>query len=76
MVRYAGMVLEKIRQVGGDLQFPDDGAITLGAYDGSDWLTTQGSPAVNNRSTVRWNVRLEPGQEKTLTVDYHYYTRH
>ena len=53
-----------------------DGRITLGAYDAGDWQNYRGSPAVNNSSTVFWNVKLKPGDTFEPTVDYLYYTRH
>lgn len=53
----------------------NDGRITLGAYDAADWQNYRGDPAVNNSSTVRWTVRLKPGETIEPTVTYHYFTR-
>jgi hypothetical protein len=52
-----------------------EGVITLSAFDSGDWENYQGSPAVNNSSTVRWRVTLKPGESFTPTVKYFYYTR-
>ncbi len=53
----------------------DEGKLTLNAYDAEDWTNYHGDPAVNNSSTVRWNVKLEPGETFRPSVTYHYYTR-
>jgi hypothetical protein len=53
----------------------NDGAISLGAYDASDWNNYRGHPAVNNSSTVQWKVKLAPGETFEPVVAYHYYTR-
>jgi hypothetical protein len=53
-----------------------DGVVTLSAFDSGDWENYQGSPAVNNNSTVRWTVTLKPGESFKPTVKYFYYTRH
>jgi hypothetical protein len=53
----------------------NDGVITLSAFDPGDWENYQGSPAVNNSSTVRWRVMLKPGESFRPTVKYFYYTR-
>ncbi len=54
----------------------DDGRIVLSAFNPADWHNYQGHPAVNNSSTITWNVKLKPGESFKPTVDYHYYTRH
>jgi hypothetical protein len=57
-------------------QASDDGKITLAPYREDDWNQYRGSPAVNNSSTVRWSLSLEPGKIFQPTVDYHFYARH
>ena len=54
----------------------DDGHVTTDAFNSADWDKYRGSPAVNNSSTVRWNVTIEPGKSFTPGVKYHYFIRH
>lgn len=54
----------------------DKGKITLGTYESSDWENYRGHPAVNNSSTVTWQVTLKPGETIHPEATYHYYTRH
>ena len=69
--------LEITFRVGGRAdEVTHEGRVTLGAYDASDWKDYRGSPAVNNSSTVTWNVKLKPGETFEPSVVYHYYTRH
>ena len=49
----------------------DDGEITIDDLHTSDW--ENGSIPLNNHSVVRWQIRLEPGQTKTLTGSCVYY---
>jgi len=53
-----------------------DGRITLAPYREDDWDQYRGSPAVNNSSTVRWVLNLEPAKKIRPTVDYHFFARH
>jgi len=57
-------------------QASDGGKITLAPYREDDWNQYRGSPAVNNSSTIRWTLKLEPAKTIRPTVDYHYYARH
>jgi hypothetical protein len=54
----------------------EEGTITLDAFSGEDWTNYNGEPAVNNSSTVRWKVKLGPGETFRPVVTYHYFTRH
>ena len=63
-------------QVGGKVdKVSDDGEVTLRAFDAADWVQYQGHPAVNNSSSVRWKVKLKPGDNFEPTVVYHHFTR-
>jgi hypothetical protein len=53
-----------------------DGEVSLGPHRAEDWNQYRGATAVNNSSTVRWKIHLEPGQSFRPTVKYHYYARH
>ncbi len=53
-----------------------EGEVTLGAFDAADWVQYNGSPAVNNSSTVVWKTKLKPGDKIEPVVLYHYLTRH
>jgi hypothetical protein len=64
-----------IRLGGKVTEASDEGKISLGAFDASDWNNYRGHPAVNNSSTVRWKISLKPGETFEPTVAYHYYTR-
>jgi len=57
-------------------QASDGGKITLAPYREDDWNQYRGSPAVNNSSTIRWTLNLEPAKTIRPTVDYHFYARH
>jgi len=57
-------------------QASDGGKITLAPYRDDDWNQYRGSQAVNNSSTVRWALNLEPAKTFQPTVDYHFYARH
>ncbi|MBW3597376.1 MAG: DUF4139 domain-containing protein [Planctomycetes bacterium] len=54
----------------------DDGAVRLDAFRAEDWTNYNGHPTVNNSTTVRWSVKLGPGETFTPTVVYHFYVRH
>ncbi len=53
-----------------------EGGVSLLPFDPADWNNYRGSPAVNNRSVVRWKVALGPGETFEPTVDYMFYARH
>ena len=53
-----------------------EGRVTISPFCAEDWQQYRGSPAVNNRSTVVWNVALRPGEAFQPSVDYHFYARH
>ena len=51
----------------------DDGRITINDHRGEDW---EGAPyAINNHSDVSWELTLEPGASKTLTLEFEVYVR-
>jgi hypothetical protein len=64
-------------RIGGKAELAsDEGEITLGAFNSSDWKNYRGDRSVNNSSTVLWRATVAPGETFTPTVDYHYFTRH
>lgn len=63
-------------RLGGKVTKADaDGAVVLSAFRPEDWQNYQGHPAVNNSSTVTWNVKLKPGDNFEPKVTYHFFTR-
>ena len=57
-------------------QASEGGKITLAPFRDDDWNQYRGSQAVNNSSTVRWALDLEPAKTFRPTVEYHFYARH
>ncbi|QDU98959.1 hypothetical protein [Lignipirellula cremea] len=56
-------------------QASHDGDVAVSSYQADDWQRYRGDTAVNNSSTVRWKVTIEPGKTFEPSVDYHYFTR-
>ncbi len=53
----------------------DEGTVRHGDYIASDWMHNRNNHAVNQHSTVRWELELAAGATRSLTVEYHYFTR-
>jgi len=53
----------------------DDGTITLTEFRGDDWVNHRGHPALNNHSTLFWELKIPAGMSKELTCQYYYFTR-
>lgn len=54
----------------------EKGDIELGAFRAEDWQNYNGSPAVNNSSTVTWKAKLASGEVIEPMVKYHFFSRH
>ncbi len=53
----------------------DEGTVRHGDFSNSDWDNNRNHQAVNQHSTVRWELELAAGESRELTVEYHYYLR-
>jgi hypothetical protein len=51
----------------------DDARVVITGHHSPDWGNNDPGP-VNNHSLATWRVDLDPGQTRTLTVEYTYYT--
>ncbi len=60
---------------GKTVEASEKGTITLDSFNASDWTDHHGDQSVNNSSTVRWTVKLEPRRTFRPSVTYHYYVR-
>jgi hypothetical protein len=62
--------------VGGEArEATDGGTIRLSSFDASDWTDASWIYRVNSHSDVSWELNLEPGQSKTVTVVAKYFLR-
>jgi hypothetical protein len=53
-----------------------DGRIVIGTFEKADWENYLGHPAVNNHSSVSFELRLEPGKSVSPQIGFHYFARH
>jgi len=53
----------------------DGGEISVIDFADEDWRDFRGVPALTGHSTVRWNLKLSPGETKKVTCEYSYYAR-
>jgi hypothetical protein len=65
-----------VRLGGRATQASEDGNITVLPFDAADWSEYRGHASVNNSSSIRWRVTIEPQQTFRAQAKYHYFARH
>lgn len=53
----------------------DGGEVKINDYNPADWGEHRLDYRMNNHSDVSWNLTLEPGQTRTLTLEFEMYVR-
>jgi len=60
---------------GGTCTEASDGSrIVLGDFSSADWKDSHVPAGLVGHSTIRWELKLKPGETKELTCQYQYYT--
>lgn len=63
-------------QFGGSTEkVSDEGSVRHGDYTASDWQHNRNQHAINQHSTVHWEIELAAGASRELSVEYHYFVR-